>query len=229
MAFWYHFAILFEALFILTTIDAGTRVGRFMIQDLIGTAYKPFARTDALLPNIIATALCVLFWGYFLYQGVIDPLGGINTLWPLFGIANQMLAAIALLLGTTILYKMGKKAFVWVTLLPTTWLLIVTLTAGWQKLFHENPKIGFLAHANIFKEAYNDGKVLAPATSPVQMKQVLINDYVDATLCAIFMAVVIVVLISAIKIWFKIIKNHKLPLHETPPVPRDGGDLKHYA
>jgi carbon starvation protein len=229
MAFWYHFAILFEALFILTTIDAGTRVGRFMIQDIIGTAYKPFARTDALIPNIIATALCVLFWGYFLYQGVIDPLGGINTLWPLFGIANQMLAAIALLLGTTILYKMGKKAYVWVTLLPTTWLLIVTLTAGWQKLFHENPKISFLAHAKIFKEAYNNGKVLAPATSPAQMQQVLINDYVDATLCAIFMAVVIVVLISAIKIWFKIIKNHKLPLHETPPVPRDGGDLKNYA
>jgi carbon starvation protein len=229
MAFWYHFAILFEALFILTTIDAGTRVGRFMIQDLIGTAYKPFARTDALIPNIIATALCVLSWGYFLYQGVIDPLGGINTLWPLFGIANQMLAAIALLLGTTILYKMGRKAYVWVTLLPTTWLLIVTLTAGWQKLFHENPKIGFLAHANIFKEAYNDGKVLAPATSPAQMKQILINDYVDATICAIFMVVVIVVLISAIKIWFKIIKNHNLPLHETPPVPRDGGDLKNYA
>jgi carbon starvation protein len=229
MAFWYHFAILFEALFILTTIDAGTRVGRFMIQDLIGTAYKPFAKTDSLIPNIIATALCVLFWGYFLYQGVIDPLGGINTLWPLFGIANQMLAAIALLLGTTILYKMGKKAYVWVTLLPTTWLLIVTLTAGWQKIFHDNPKIGFLAHANIFKEAYNNGKVQAPATSPAQMKQVLINDYVDTTLCAIFMAVVIVVLISAIRIWIKVLTNHKLPLHETPPVPRDGGDLKHYA
>lgn len=229
MAFWYHFAILFEALFILTTIDAGTRVGRFMIQDLIGTAYKPFARTDALIPNIIATALCVTFWGYFLYQGVIDPLGGINTLWPLFGIANQMLAAIALLLGTTILFKMGKKAYVWVTLLPTTWLLIVTLTAGWQKLFHENPKIGFLAHANIFKEAYNDGKVLAPATSPAQMKQILINDYLDVTLCVIFMAVVITVLISAIRIWFKVLTNHKLPLHETAPVPRDGGDITNYA
>ncbi|GGI10934.1 carbon starvation protein A [Gottfriedia solisilvae] len=229
MAFWYHFAILFEALFILTTIDAGTRVGRFMIQDLIGTAYKPFARTDALIPNIIATALCVTFWGYFLYQGVIDPLGGINTLWPLFGIANQMLAAIALLLGTTILFKMGKKAYVWVTLLPTTWLLIVTLTAGWQKLFHENPKIGFLAHANIFKEAYNDGKVLAPATSPAQMKQILVNDYLDATLCVIFIAVVITVLISAIRIWIKVITNHKLPLHETTPVPRDGGDFTNYA
>ncbi|WP_066306281.1 carbon starvation CstA family protein [Bacillus sp. FJAT-29814] len=229
MAFWYHFAILFEALFILTTIDAGTRVGRFMIQDLIGTVYKPFAKTEALIPNIIATALCVLFWGYFLYQGVIDPLGGINTLWPLFGIANQMLAGIALLFGTTVLFKMGKKAYTWVTLLPTTWLLIVTLTAGWQKLFHENPKIGFLSHAKIFKEAYDDGKVLAPATSAAQMKQVLINDYVDAALTGIFMIVVIVVLISAIRIWFKVLKGTKLSLHETPYVPRTGEDLKKYV
>ncbi|MDQ0201126.1 carbon starvation CstA family protein [Neobacillus ginsengisoli] len=229
MAFWYHFAILFEALFILTTIDAGTRVGRFMIQDLIGTVYKPFAKTEALIPNLIATALCVAFWGYFLYQGVIDPLGGINTLWPLFGIANQMLAGIALLLGTTILYKMGKKAYVWVTLLPTTWLLIVTLTAGWQKLFHENPKIGFLAHAKIFSEANDAGKILAPAKTAAQMKQVLINDYVDATLTAIFMVVVIVVLISALRIWFKVITNHKLPLHESPYVQRDKGDITKYA
>ncbi|MDR7000221.1 carbon starvation CstA family protein [Neobacillus niacini] len=229
MAFWYHFAILFEALFILTTIDAGTRVGRFMIQDLLGTVYKPFAKTDAFIPNIIATAFCVTFWGYFLYQGVIDPLGGINTLWPLFGIANQMLAGIALLLGTTILYKMGKKAYVWVTLLPTTWLLIVTLTAGWQKLFHDNPKIGFLAHADIFSEANSTGKILAPATTAAQMKQVIINDYVDAALTAIFMIVVIVVLISALRIWFKVLTNHKLPLHETPYVQRDKGDYTNYA
>lgn len=229
MAFWYHFAILFEALFILTTIDAGTRVGRFMIQDLIGNVYKPFAKTDALVPNLIATALCVLFWGYFLYQGVIDPLGGINTLWPLFGISNQMLAGIALLLGTTVLYKMGKKAYVWVTLLPTTWLLIVTMSAGWEKLFHENPRIGFLAHAKIFKGAYDDGKVLAPATTAAQMKQVLINDYVDASLTAIFMLVVIVVLISALRIWYKVLTNHKLPVHESPYVPREEGDLKKYA
>ncbi|WP_462408720.1 carbon starvation CstA family protein [Neobacillus sp. Marseille-QA0830] len=229
MAFWYHFAILFEALFILTTIDAGTRVGRFMIQDLIGTVYKPFKKTEALVPNLIATALCVLFWGYFLYQGVIDPLGGINTLWPLFGIANQMLAGIALLFGTTVLYKMGKKAYTWVTLLPTTWLLIVTLTAGWQKLFDPNTKVGFLSHAKVFKEAYDDGKVLAPATTAAQMKQVIVNDYVDAALCGIFMLVVLIVLISSLRIWFKIITNHKLPLQESPYVPRGEGDVQKYA
>jgi carbon starvation protein len=220
MAFWYHFAILFEALFILTTIDAGTRVGRFMIQDIIGAAYKPFAKTDAWIPNFIATALCVLGWGYFLYQGVIDPLGGINTLWPLFGIANQMLAGIALVLGTTVLFKMGKKAYTWITLVPTTFLLVVTMTAGWQKLFHDNPRIGFLSHAKVFRDAINEGKVLAPAATKAQMKQVLINDYVDAALTAIFMIVVLTVLISAIRLWIKVLTNHKLPLHETAITPR---------
>ncbi|WP_057913979.1 carbon starvation CstA family protein [Peribacillus muralis] len=220
MAFWYHFAILFEALFILTTIDAGTRVGRFMIQDIIGTFYKPFSETNRWLPNIIATAICVIGWGYFLYQGVIDPLGGINTLWPLFGIANQMLAAIALLLGTTVLFKMGKKAYTWVTLLPTTFILIVTMTAGWQKLFHENPAIGFLAHKDKFKAAYEKGEILAPAKDLAEMKQVIVNDYVDATLCAIFMIVVITVLISAIKLWIKVLKNQRIDLHESPYVSR---------
>ncbi|MFC3884530.1 carbon starvation CstA family protein [Bacillus songklensis] len=229
MAFWYHFAILFEALFILTTIDAGTRVGRFMIQDILGHVYKPLGKTESLSANMIATALCVLSWGYFLYQGVIDPLGGINTLWPLFGIANQMLAGIALLLGTTILFKMGKKAYVWVTLVPTTWILIVTMTAGWQKLFHENPKIGFLAHANVFKGALDEGKVLAPAANKEQMKQIIMNDYVDAALCGIFMLVVVAVLISATRIWIKVIKNEDVKLHEAPYIPRNEGEFKHYA
>ncbi|MBM7693698.1 carbon starvation protein [Peribacillus deserti] len=229
MAFWYHFAILFEALFILTTIDAGTRVGRFMIQDILGHAYKPLAKTDSLVANIIATTLCVLGWGYFLYQGVIDPLGGINTLWPLFGIANQMLAGIALLLGTTILFKMGKKAYVWITLIPTTWLLIVTMTAGWQKLFHENPKIGFLAHGKVFSNALDEGEILAPAASKEQMKQVIMNDYVDAGLCAVFMFVVIAVLISAVRLWIKVLTNKNVTLHEAPYVPRDQGGNKQYA
>jgi carbon starvation protein len=230
MAFWYHFAILFEALFILTTIDAGTRVGRFMIQDIMGTFYKPLGRTDSLVSNIIATTLCVLAWGYFLYQGVVDPLGGINTLWPLFGIANQMLVGIALLFGTTVLFKMGKKAYVWVTLVPTTWLLVVTMTAGFQKLFHSNPKIGFLAHANAFKDALNQGKILAPATNEAQMRQIIMNDYIDATLCAIFMLVVIAMLISAVNMWIKVLQNKRVPLKEAPYIPRDGGnEVKHYA
>ncbi len=221
MAFWYHFAILFEALFILTTIDAGTRVCRFMIQEVIGTVYKPFANTEAWLPNITATALSVAAWGYFLYQGVVDPLGGINTLWPLFGISNQMLAGIALIFGTTVLFKMGKKKYTWVTLIPTVLLLVVTLTAGWQKLFHSNPAIGFLSHANKFQEAYNNGEVLAPAKDLGEMRQILFNDYIDAALCAIFMLVVIMVFISAIRIWIKILKNQKLELHESPYIPRE--------
>ncbi|PDY46235.1 carbon starvation protein CstA [Bacillus pseudomycoides] len=229
MAFWYHFAILFEALFILTTIDAGTRVGRFMIQDILGHIYKPFAKTDSTPANVIATTLCVLGWGYFLYQGVVDPLGGINTLWPLFGIANQMLAGIALLLGTTILFKMGKKAYVWVTLIPTVGLLIVTMTAGYQKLFHENPKIGFLSHAKVFQSALDEGKILAPAKNVAQMKQIIFNDYIDATLCGIFMLVVIAVLISAIRIWIKVLQNKSIPLKEAPYIPRDESESRNYA
>ncbi|PKJ54223.1 carbon starvation protein CstA [Bacillus sp. SN10] len=229
MAFWYHFAILFEALFILTTIDAGTRVGRFMIQDILGHVYKPFGETDSTLANVIATTLCVLGWGYFLYQGVVDPLGGINTLWPLFGIANQMLAGIALLLGTTILFKMGKKAYVWVTLIPTVGLLIVTMTAGYQKLFHENPKIGFLSHAKVFQGALDEGKVLAPAKNVAQMKQIIFNDYIDAALCGIFMIVVIAVLISAIRIWIQVLRNKPISLKEAPYIPRDESESRNYA
>ncbi|MCP8968044.1 carbon starvation CstA family protein [Ectobacillus ponti] len=230
MAFWYHFAILFEALFILTTIDAGTRVGRFMIQDILGNFYKPMARTDSTFANVVATTICVAGWGYFLYQGVIDPLGGINTLWPLFGIANQMLAGIALLLGTTILFKMGKKAYVWVTLLPTTWILLVTMVAGWQKLFHADVKIGFLSHAKKFQGQLDAGKVLAPAKNVEQMKQIIFNDYVDAALCAIFMVVVLAVLFSAIRIWMQVLRGEKVTLKEEPYVPRETeNDVRNYA
>ncbi|MGM9985686.1 MAG: carbon starvation CstA family protein [Bacillaceae bacterium] len=229
MAFWYHFAILFEALFILTTIDAGTRVGRFMIQDLFGLVYKPFGKTDSLIPNILATLLCVAGWGYFLYQGVVDPLGGINTLWPLFGISNQMLAGIALLLGTTILFKMGKQKYAWVVLIPTVFVLVTTMTAGYQKLFHTDPKVGFIAHAQVFEKALDEGKVLAPAKDVGEMKTVIMNDYIDAVLCGIFMLVVIVVLISSIRIWIKVLQGHKLKLHESPYIKRGAEDVEKYA
>ena len=198
MAFWYHFAILFEALFILTTVDAGTRVARFMIQDLAGT-FVPFMKeTQSLVANLVATSLAVAGWGYFLYQGVVDPLGGINTLWPLFGIANQMLAAIALIMATVILFKMKRERYAWVTLLPTTWLVICTLSAGWQKLFNPDAKIGFVALANKFSAAIAEGKVLAPAKSLPDMQRIVFNNYLDAALCAAFMAIVIAMIAFAI-------------------------------
>jgi carbon starvation protein len=194
MAFWYHYAILFEALFILTTVDAGTRVGRFMIQELAGLAYAPLKRTDSWSANLIATALCVASWGYFLYQGVVDPLGGINTLWPLFGIANQMLAAIALTLASVVLVKMKRERFLWIPAVPAVWLVICTLTAGWQKVFSSDIRVSFVAHARAFSEAAAAGKVLAPAKSVEEMERIITNDYVDATLTALFMLLVIATL-----------------------------------
>lgn len=220
MSFWYHFAILFEALFILTTVDAGTRVGRFMIQELLGNVAKPLGKTDSIVANLVATTICVAAWGYFLYQGVIDPLGGINSLWALFGIANQMLAGIALMLGTTILFKMGKKAYAWVTLVPTTWILIVTMSAGYQKLFNPSAKIGFLTHAKLYKEAVNNGKLLAPAKTMNQMQQVIMNDYVDAILCGFFMLVVIIVFFASLRVWYRVLSNKPFKLEEAPYVSR---------
>jgi carbon starvation protein len=190
-AFWYHFAILFEALFILTTVDAGTRVARFMIQDLLGHFIPAMGRTRNWGANIAATALAVAGWGYFLYQGVVDPLGGINTLWPLFGIANQMLAAIALILCTAVLFKMKRERYAWVTILPMVWLIVGTLTAGWQKLFDADPAIGFLAAAWKFSGALAQGKVIAPAKSVEEMHRVIANSYVDAGLTALFIALVL--------------------------------------
>ncbi|WP_426337396.1 carbon starvation CstA family protein [Pseudoduganella sp. R-31] len=216
MAFWYHFAILFEALFILTAVDAGTRAGRFMLQDLLGSFAPSLKRTDSVFASLLATGLCVAAWGYFLYQGVVDPLGGINTLWPLFGIANQMLAAIALILATCVLFKMKRAKYAWVTILPTIWLLLCTLTAGWQKIFDANPKIGFMAHAAKYQAALTDGKVLAPAKSIEQMQQVIFNDYLDAGLAAFFMIVVVSVLVfgvrTALAAW-----NASRPTHNEAP------------
>ena len=199
MAFWYHYAILFEALFILTTIDAGTRVARFMIQELVGLAYEPFRRTESWAANLTCTAIAVALWGYFLYQGVVDPLGGINTLWPLFGIANQMLAGIALVFCSVVMVKMKREKFLWIPLIPTAWLLVCTLTAGWQKLFHEDPKIGFIANARKFADAAARGEVLAPAKSMEDMSRVVLNNYIDAGLCALFVAVVVATVFFGIR------------------------------
>ncbi|QJD98657.1 carbon starvation protein A [Massilia forsythiae] len=218
MAFWYHFAILFEALFILTAVDAGTRAGRFMLQDLLGAFAPSFKRTDSLPANLIATGLCVAAWGYFLYQGVVDPLGGINTLWPLFGIANQMLAGIALTLGTVVLFKMKRSQYAWVTIVPTIWLLICTLTAGWQKIFHENVKIGFVAHARKFQAALDGGQVLAPAKSLDQMGRIIFNDYVDAALCGFFMLVVLAVVVYGIRTALAARQSARPSVQETPYV-----------
>ncbi|MCU7247174.1 carbon starvation CstA family protein [Pseudomonas koreensis] len=200
MAFWYHFAILFEALFILTAVDAGTRAGRFMLQDLLGSFVPALRRTESWTANLIATAGCVAMWGYLLYQGVIDPLGGINTLWPLFGISNQMLAGIALMLGTVVLIKMKRERYVWVTLLPAAWLLICTTTAGFIKLFDANPAIGFLALAKKYSDALANNQVLAPAKSIDQMQHVIFNAYTNATLTALFLFVVFSILFFALKV-----------------------------
>ena len=218
LAFWYHYAILFEALFILTTIDAGTRVGRFMIQELLGTAIPSLKRTESWTANLIATALCVTGWGYFLYQGVIDPLGGINTLWPLFGISNQMLAGIALTFATVVLIKMKRDRYIWVTLVPTAWLLICTLTAGWLKIFSEDAKIGFLAHAHKFGDSIAAGKVLAPAKTMEDMQRVVFNDYVDTTLCALFMAVAVSTIVFGLLAAIKARRETRPTAHETPYV-----------
>ncbi|HEF4761875.1 TPA: carbon starvation protein A [Pseudomonas putida] len=200
MAFWYHFAILFEALFILTAVDAGTRAGRFMLQDLLGSFVPALKRTESWTANLIATAGCVAMWGYLLYQGVIDPLGGINTLWPLFGISNQMLAGIALMLGTVVLIKMKRQRYVWVTLLPAVWLLICTTTAGFIKLFDANPAIGFLSLAKKYSDALANGQVLAPAKNIDQMQHVIFNAYTNATLTALFLFVVFSILFFALKV-----------------------------
>jgi carbon starvation protein len=222
-AFWYHFAILFEALFILTAVDAGTRVGRFMIQDMLGHVWAPLGNTEVLPANILATVLCVSLWGYFLYQGVVDPLGGINTLWALFGIGNQMLAGIALLLCTAMLMKMKRERYVWVTLVPAAWLLVTTLTAGWQKIFHEKPAIGFLAQARRFAEAAASGKILAPAKSVAEMERVAFNNYLDAAVCGFFMVLVAAMCVYAIYISLKALRATQPTAQETPAVPRTDG------
>jgi carbon starvation protein len=221
-AFWYHFAIMFEALFILTTVDAGTRVGRFMIQDLVGNVWRPFARTSWLPGNLIASALIVGGWGYFLYAGVNDPLGGINQLFPLFGIANQLLAAVALTVGTTILIKMGKLRYAWVTALPLAWDAAVTLTASWQKIFSTDPAIGFFAQRaaavqSIEAGELNDTLIALKAESIDDARQILVNTTVDGVLSILFAVMIIIVIADASRVWYGLIWGGKQPeMSEAP-------------
>ncbi|MFQ2109589.1 pyruvate/proton symporter CstA [Aeromonas rivipollensis] len=224
VAFWYHFAILFEALFILTAVDAGTRAARFMLQDLMGVISPSLKRTDSLPANLLATALCVLAWGYFLHQGVVDPLGGINTLWPLFGIANQMLAGMALMLCAVVLFKMKRQAYAWVALLPTSWLLICTLSAGWEKTFSDNPKLGFLAIANKFQAMIDSGTIPAQHTE-FQLAQLVFNNRLDAGLTIFFMGVVVVLAGFSLKTALKALQNPQPTANETPyqPMPAQQG------
>ncbi len=208
-ALWYHFAIMFEALFILTTLDAGTRVGRFMVQDLLGQLWKPLGRTSSLPANVLASALIVAGWGYFLYQGVIDPLGGINTLWPLFGIANQLLASTALTLGTTLLIKSGRPRYAICTLIPLSWLLTVTMTAGFHKIWNPDRRIGFLAQAE-----HLAGQLAAGAISPEKIAEtqiVIFNNRLDAAVTGLFMALVLIVLGDALRVWWRTLRPGGAP------------------
>ena len=207
MAFWYHFAILFEALFILTAVDAGTRAGRFMLQDLLGTFVPKFKDTSSWAANLTATGLCVAAWGYFLHQGVTDPLGGVNTLWPLFGISNQMLAAVALILASVVIFKMKRQRYAFVTVLPAAWLCVCTLTAGFQKLASPDPAIGFLSHARKYGEALAAGQVLAPAKSMADMSKIVWNDRIDAALCAVFIAVVVSMIVFGVMACLKALRT----------------------
>ena len=221
MAFGYHFAILFEALFILTAVDAGTRACRFMVQDTVGIVVPAVKKSSSFFGNLVGTFVAVAGWGFFVYQGVVDPLGGINSLWPLFGIGNQILASMALILGTVILFKMKKEKYVWVTIIPTIFLFITSMTAGWQKIFHENPKIGFLSQANRFSDAIARGELLAPAKTVAEMQTIIMSNQINAALCGFFMIVAIVMIIASIGIIRRALQSPVPTVNEAPVVLSD--------
>jgi carbon starvation protein len=216
LALWYHFAIMFEALFILTTIDAGTRIGRFLVQDLLGYAWRPLGETRSTTGNWIASAAFVAAWGWFLYQGVVDPLGGINSLWPIFGVANQLLAVIALALGTTVLIKMGRTRYLWVPLLPLVWLLAITMTAGWMKIFSVDPRLGFLSAALDFKQRIAGG---GSAVQLAEWRSLAFSNQVDAVVTGTFLVLVALVVLASARVWVQLLAGRRaVDLHEEPYV-----------
>jgi carbon starvation protein len=211
MAIWYHFAIMFEALFILSILDAGTRVGRFMFQEALGHVWKPLGRTSWYPSVLFNSGLIVAAWGYFLWQGVRDPLGGINSLWPLFGTANQLLATVALCVATTILIKMGRARYSPVTLIPLTWLVAVTFTAAWQKIFNSNPRIGFLAHAR---------ELVSAPVHTAETARLIFNDRLDAAVTAILVVLVVLIVLESALEWLRVLSGRKAArVHEAPFVP----------
>ncbi|HEY0946340.1 MAG TPA: carbon starvation CstA family protein [Opitutaceae bacterium] len=217
LALWYHFAIMFEALFILTTIDAGTRVGRFLVQDLLSYLWKPLGRTDSGFASSLASVLFVAAWGWFLYQGVVDPNGGINSLWPIFGVANQLLAVIALALGTTVLIKMGRTRYLWVSLAPLAWLLAVTMTAGWQKIFAADPRLGFLSAADALQQ-----KIAAGGTAEqlAVWRHLVVSNHINAVVTGGFLVLVLVVFLTCVRLWWQLLAGRRTSaLREEPYVP----------
>jgi carbon starvation protein len=217
MATWYHFAIMFEALFILTVLDSATRIGRFIVQDIARNVWEPLGRYSWYPAVVFTSAIFVALWGYFLYHGVTDPLGGINSLWPLFGISNQLLAAVALCVGTTIIIKMGKARYAWMSLVPLAWVAVVTLSAGWMKIFSSEPRLGFLAHARVLSDQLAAGELPAGAASVGAARQMIFNDRLDAAVAAVFMTCVVVVIIASLREWWLVLSRRKAAVSTEVP------------